>query len=139
MPGRPDTMRNGVSTRPPARLQNAPPDLYEYQNYEEEDEYEYKDCCCITGLLRDLDLIQRSNAILKFKKRITLQNHPRMNVDFVPAVPLRDTIGVYTPNKNRIEDHIVHEFTRCYSPSVINNTFNERLFGQLAGYKNCLE
>ncbi|GFX21659.1 hypothetical protein TNCV_1400731 [Trichonephila clavipes] len=54
MPSRPDNMRNG----PPARLQNAPPDLYEYQDYEEEDEYEYKDCCCITGLLRDLDLIQ---------------------------------------------------------------------------------
>ncbi|GIX95192.1 hypothetical protein CDAR_116401 [Caerostris darwini] len=57
-------MRNGgssgrhLSGHPP-RLDNAPPDVYQYQEYEEEEEeYEYQDCCCITGFLRSLDLIQ---------------------------------------------------------------------------------
>ncbi|GBM07345.1 hypothetical protein AVEN_187885-1 [Araneus ventricosus] len=58
-------MRNGGSAGrhvagPPPRLQNVP-DLYEYQEEYEEDEYEYQDCCCITGLLRRLDLIQQPN------------------------------------------------------------------------------
>ncbi|GFT49755.1 hypothetical protein NPIL_272161 [Nephila pilipes] len=68
MPGRP--MRNDTSSAP--RLQDPPSDLYEYEDYEEEDDYEYKDCCCITGLIRDLDLIQPLFRFLMHKKWMSL-------------------------------------------------------------------